>query len=146
MAALFGPLLVALLVPRAATCPDGFWIDGIRPSGAYECLLTVGDNDSPAIARTTGTIRCLPDEQPLVVDFRRAACVRRPRNAGRGWRAMYDARGKRLYRTARGERAVAKARRDELRREGLCINGRDHGKATHGCRCATCYATHRRSA
>src|SRR5512143_857409 len=37
----------------------------------------------------------------------------------------------------------AKNRRDELREEGLCINGRSHGPATHGCLCWPCRAMHR---
>ena len=37
----------------------------------------------------------------------------------------------------------AKTRRDELRTKGLCINGADHGKATHGQLCWPCRCVHR---
>lgn len=52
---------------------------------------------------------------------------------------------KRPYRTHEPERDYAKNRRDGLRAQRLCLNGKSHGKATHGCRCATCHETHRRS-
>ena len=42
--------------------------------------------------------------------------------------------------TARG---WAEKRRATLSREGVCINGRSHGKATDGCRCRWCYAVHK---
>lgn len=34
-------------------------------------------------------------------------------------------------------------RRRELSSKGLCISGSEHGPATHGCRCAWCYAVHK---
>lgn len=37
----------------------------------------------------------------------------------------------------------SKKRRDSLREEKLCINGRSHGKATHGDLCWPCRAVHR---
>lgn len=37
----------------------------------------------------------------------------------------------------------AKKRRDELRAEKLCINGRAHGPSTHGDLCWPCRAVHR---
>lgn len=37
----------------------------------------------------------------------------------------------------------AKARRDRLRSQGLCINAAAHGPATHGCLCESCRITHR---
>jgi hypothetical protein len=51
----------------------------------------------------------------------------------------------RRYRTERWRRIKAKHRRDELMAAGWCINGKLHGKATRGCRCDSCHATHRRS-
>lgn len=152
IAALFGPLLALLVAPREATCPPEHWINGVRPDGRYECLLTRGDDDSPAIARTSGSIRCTPDEQPIVVDFRRARCRRRSpreltpgRARRRSWRAQYDAVGRRVYRSHLADREHARARREQLRLEGLCINGRSHGPATEGVLCATCRTQHRRS-
>lgn len=38
---------------------------------------------------------------------------------------------------------TAKRRRDTLREEKLCINGRKHGPATHGDLCWPCRAVHR---
>ena len=41
------------------------------------------------------------------------------------------------------ERArIAKDRRDLLARDGYCINGQSHGKATNGILCAWCRAVH----
>lgn len=37
----------------------------------------------------------------------------------------------------------SKLRRTELADAGLCINGRSHGKPTHGVRCAWCAAVHK---
>lgn len=45
--------------------------------------------------------------------------------------------------TSGARRADAIRRRDGLAEEGLCINGRDHGKATHGVLCLTCREVHR---
>lgn len=42
------------------------------------------------------------------------------------------------------QRAYAKTRRDRLAGQGLCINGEDHGKATHGRKCAWCHDVHKR--
>lgn len=38
---------------------------------------------------------------------------------------------------------VARDRRARLVADKLCINGKTHGPATHGCRCAWCDAVHR---
>jgi hypothetical protein len=37
----------------------------------------------------------------------------------------------------------AKQRRASLKGEGVCINGRAHGKATHGVRCEHCWGVHK---
>ncbi len=37
----------------------------------------------------------------------------------------------------------SKLRRDELTRDGWCLNGKTHGKATHGRRCGWCAAVHK---
>jgi len=37
----------------------------------------------------------------------------------------------------------AKIRRNELANARICINGRSHGKATNGVRCAWCHAVHK---
>lgn len=49
----------------------------------------------------------------------------------------------RLYKTDEGTRLAAKTRRTELAAEGLCINGRSHGPATHGVRCKRCDDVHK---
>jgi hypothetical protein len=75
--ALVVSVVASIAQPRAASCPPGAWINGITPDGSYSCLLTVGDNDSPAVETTTGRLWCAPSERPLVVDYRRARCTRR---------------------------------------------------------------------
>lgn len=50
------------------------------------------------------------------------------------------------YRTDRVRRLKAQWRREALRDERLCINGRTHGAATHGVRCERCAVVHRSSA
>ena len=52
---------------------------------------------------------------------------------------------RRRYRTDWVRRFKAKARRERLRAQGACINGADHGEATHGVLCAPCRAQHRKS-
>lgn len=54
-----------------------------------------------------------------------------------------DQHGARVYRTDLERRLEAKARRDALAADGLCINGRSHGPATHGVRCERCHRVHR---
>jgi hypothetical protein len=39
---------------------------------------------------------------------------------------------------------LSKKRRDLLRSQDLCINGKSHGKATHGRLCKSCRKTHNR--
>lgn len=67
------------------------------------------------------------------------------RLARRVYRARYDAMGRRRFRTDPVRRKLAKMRRDELRERGLCINGEDHGPATHGVLCWNCRQAHRKS-
>ncbi len=43
------------------------------------------------------------------------------------------------YLTTRAERRRSKAYRDRMRAAELCINGANHGIATHGCRCQACH-------
>lgn len=52
-------------------------------------------------------------------------------------------RGERIYATDEIARQVAKQRRDDLVCAGFCINGKSHGRATHGVRCEYCYKVHR---
>lgn len=48
----------------------------------------------------------------------------------------------RTYRTDETTRLLAKLRRDALRANGWCVNGK-HAKASHGVRCERCAAIHR---
>lgn len=68
----------AIARPDQASCPraPGWWINGVRPSGEYECLLTRGDNDDPAVASLSGRIHCDPGTAPRVVDERHVRCRR----------------------------------------------------------------------
>jgi hypothetical protein len=55
---------------------------------------------------------------------------------------------KREYKTPRWRRQLAMKRRAMAKQAGACVNENErgtHGKATHGCRCAACDLTHRRS-
>lgn len=49
----------------------------------------------------------------------------------------------RILKTDTETRTIAKTRRDALAADGLCINGKSHGRATHGVRCKRCYDVHR---
>lgn len=123
-------LVAAIMQPRAASCPDRAWMEGIASSGRYRCYVTGGtleQNDPPHTLVRSGRLWCLSDETPMLVDHRRARCRR----------------GRRTFKTDRVARRLATERRAELRAEGLCINGRDHGPATHGVRCGMCRLVHR---
>ncbi len=68
--------------PFMITCPHGWWIDGVRPSGASACLYTPGREDWPAITdrpviAIDVRIYCVAGERPLVIDERSIACVRK---------------------------------------------------------------------
>ena len=76
MIALVVSVVASIAQPRAASCPPHAWINGITPDGSFSCLLTKGDNDSPAVETTTGRLWCGTGERPLVVDYRRARCTR----------------------------------------------------------------------
>jgi hypothetical protein len=47
--------------------------------------------------------------------------------------------GAKIYKTEPEERLEKKVRREELTALGLCINGRNHGDATHGVLCERCH-------
>lgn len=69
-------IVIAIMQPHMASCPPRYWVNGIRPDGRYECLLTVGDNDDPAIDTIAGKLSCPPDTTPIVVSFQHVACKR----------------------------------------------------------------------
>jgi hypothetical protein len=72
-------LLVAIAVsPRRAECPRGYWLNGVRPSGAFECVRDGRpelDNEHSDLHRVSGRLDCLPSFMPIVVDDRHAACA-----------------------------------------------------------------------
>ena len=52
----------------------------------------------------------------------------------------------RPYKTDSIVRMLAQERRIALKQKGLCINGPEHGAATHGVLCKRCRDQHRMSA
>ena len=83
------PVLGALLAPAIARCPPGWYVNGVRPSGIYECRPVLGrperdisdararleSGDSRAI---TGRLRCTGGDSPVVIDSRTVGCRRIP--------------------------------------------------------------------
>ncbi|MDQ3295101.1 MAG: hypothetical protein M3619_00765 [Myxococcota bacterium] len=76
------------LHPRAASCPRGSWVNGVRPSGRFECRVDIGPDcdmrgartcpEVPDVGGVAGRIYCERSEMPLVVNHRTVACRRRP--------------------------------------------------------------------
>lgn len=50
------------------------------------------------------------------------------------------------YCTSEVRRLVVADQRRERARDGVCINGRSHGKATHGVRCEHCWLVYKHGA
>ena len=70
-----------LALPRVARCPAGYWVNGIRPSGAYQCIKVEGVQEWPAIDSKPedvieGQIACTGGALPIVVDHRTVGCQR----------------------------------------------------------------------
>lgn len=79
---------VAWMTPTRASCPAGWWVEGIRPSGAYDCLSPVppccGDATGPCekipcpkLDRIDGRIYCTGGSIPIVVDNATVGCQAR---------------------------------------------------------------------
>lgn len=72
-------LLVAFVFsPRRAECPRGYWINGVRPSGSFECVRDARpelDNEHSELHHVEGKLDCPPSFMPIVVDDRHAACA-----------------------------------------------------------------------
>lgn len=75
-------LAAALVQPHRARCPAGWWIDGVRPSGAFACRAapvrdtgarTEVDDGTPD-AELGGQLYCSGGTQPIVVDERTVGC------------------------------------------------------------------------
>lgn len=77
-------VLVIMLALSRATCPPGWSNNGIRPTGAYECLGPLSppgcgepDDISPPCIKPaikTGRIYCTSGTRPIVVDARTVGC------------------------------------------------------------------------
>lgn len=73
--------------PRSVTCPQGWYVNGVRPSGATQCLPSPPPNcgeprpphDQPcpeAAVEIPRRVYCEDNEQPLVVDERSVRCAK----------------------------------------------------------------------
>ena len=86
-------LAIALTpLPSHASCPRGWWVEGVRPSGRYDChRVPVGDDvrlpsglledrSLQPPGEIDGAIRCTGGAVAIVVDSRTVGCMRG------GWR------------------------------------------------------------
>lgn len=68
-----------VLSPQRAQCSPGWFVDGIRPSGSFECLRdrdpTAGNESSRGHDVLEGKLDCAPSFMPVVLDDRRVACL-----------------------------------------------------------------------
>ena len=81
------PVLIILLLLSRASCPPGWSVNGIRPSGEYECLGELrppgcGEPDatSPPCMRpasSRGRLYCTGGTIPIVVDHKTVGCQAR---------------------------------------------------------------------
>lgn len=65
--------------PTRAQCPKGWFVNGVRPNGAYACLRDRDpslDEHAPSAGHDEidGRITCLPTFMPLVRDERSVWC------------------------------------------------------------------------
>jgi hypothetical protein len=82
-------LLAAMVVePTRARCPAGWYVNGVKPTGRFECLRVPGGNplydgaggwpnraiDYPGSLR--GRIYCTGGTHPVVVNYRVVGCQR----------------------------------------------------------------------
>jgi hypothetical protein len=79
-------LLTVVLCRDHERCPDGWWVEGVRPSGVYDCRhVPVGDDvrlpgglvedrsvQPPGVL--DGRIFCVAGSEPRVIDARTVAC------------------------------------------------------------------------
>ncbi|HEY1814878.1 MAG TPA: hypothetical protein VGG74_21170 [Kofleriaceae bacterium] len=91
LVSILGILVIAVTLlcrPHHARCPAGWWLDGVRPSGRYDCRrVPIGDDrrDADGIVRDhsyeppgeiDGEIYCTGGSKPIVVDERTVGCQR----------------------------------------------------------------------
>lgn len=62
--------------PTRATCPPHWFVNGIRPNGAYECLRDRDPESGPSAGHDEidGRISCSPSFMPIVRNERSVAC------------------------------------------------------------------------
>jgi hypothetical protein len=66
-----------MLRPQRTTAPSGFWINGVRPDGAYELRRQPANPDDetpPGVLR--GRIYCTGGARAIVVSYRIVGCQR----------------------------------------------------------------------
>lgn len=78
-------LVCAVLQPTRVRCPHGWWVNGVRPSGAFECRKTPRSIVTPSAAEVheidsdwmiAGDLYC-GEQLPIVVDERTVGCQAR---------------------------------------------------------------------
>lgn len=71
-------LAVASVVqPRRARCPGGMYVEGVRPSGSFECRVAPRfERDIPPDVEIAGRIYCTGGSRPIVVDSKTVGCMR----------------------------------------------------------------------
>lgn len=74
--------------PRGARCPQGWYVDGIRPTGRFDCARTPGgdimydgaggypDRAVDLPGRLGGRLYCTGGSHPIVVNERTVGCQR----------------------------------------------------------------------
>lgn len=77
-------VLAIVIALSRGTCPPGWSVNGVRPTGAYECLGPLHppgcgepDETSPPCVRPAvkaGRIYCTNGTRPIVVDHRTVGC------------------------------------------------------------------------
>lgn len=85
-------MLATLISLALGICPHGWWVNGVRPTGAYECRRSpVRDSacrtecaDGTPQDALYGQVRCRNGQVAVVIDYRRVACrtMGRPRKRG----------------------------------------------------------------
>ena len=74
----------AIARPRTATCPPSYYVEGVRPSGATECVSTFDPRPDDTrgecrhaawdAGRLPMQVWCAPDERAVVRDERTVTC------------------------------------------------------------------------
>lgn len=62
--------------PRTARCPTAWYVDGVRPSGLYECRPALDDVVPQNDAAVRGLIYCTGGARPIVTGPRTVGCQR----------------------------------------------------------------------